>query len=764
MKESKEFNHIIWQKYRNLLKISLIIFCGVLFLYLLTVPNVNPDYADSDELITAAYVFGIPHPPGYPLYVLISGLFGRLPIPLLSFAGKINALSAIFHSATVALTFISIFLLSQKFAEKSNKKSSQALILFASIISALSLAFAFHFWFHAVVAEVFSLNSFLVALTMFLLVVWGDLQEKGIKKTDRFLFLASFIYGLAVSNQQASLVMLPVFLYWPLTYVKQPKKFFSQFGQGLTEAISKNSKFAKVLGITLVLFFSGIVIPYVYVPVAASNKPFLNWENAVNLNGIYRLITRRAYADVSPINSAYISFNQLNLENSINQFWHYLGYLRENFTALIFAIGVVGLLSLVKIKERNILGLILLGIICGGLFFALYAPIDWSRSGADSFATEVMIHQRFYLMSLLFYSILISFGVITLCQYLYKINKRLEYFMIGGVVMLMVLMGINHFNAIKKNNFEFGHQYYLTLYSHLDLHAILICFTPEKGCFAGYFLQQVEKLRPDVVIVPADYSQRSIDQLKKQIPDILHTTSTNQSAITRDIVRWQISKRPIYFVGLSPDPHWLSIFNIDGNPYYLQPKGCGLFQVSKSFVNPNYDNPCQSVEQAAFRMPESSKNKYRAMLVPYLAYNHYFAGLVYQKNACVNLAINEYNQAIKLFPDYKYANQKMASLSKLIVPKNDCLPQKGSLTVEEIMNQSEQSKSRKDFENAIYLNYQATVLDPKRIDIRLKLGELYKLANYQSLAKVEYQDILAIDPGNKVAIDQLSRLWDISLP
>ena len=30
---------------------------------------------DSPELVTAAWTFGIPHPPGYPLYTLLTGLW-----------------------------------------------------------------------------------------------------------------------------------------------------------------------------------------------------------------------------------------------------------------------------------------------------------------------------------------------------------------------------------------------------------------------------------------------------------------------------------------------------------------------------------------------------------------------------------------------------------------------------------------------------------------------------------------------------------------
>jgi hypothetical protein len=750
--------YLIFGEYLNLvLKTAAGLFLLTLILYSSTVPNTNPDYADSDELITAAYVFGIPHPPGYPLYTFSSALFGRLPIPYFDFAGKINLLSAVLHSGTVVIFFIATYLLLQRFTTKQSNRKNLVLNIFISLAGAFSLAFAFHFWFHGIVAEVFSLNSFLASLTMLFLVIWSDLPEKASKKHLLLLLAASFIFGLAASNQQASLVLLPVFLYWVLANIKYPRNLFTSLLRYPEKALDKYRIFISTSIISVLVFLTGIIIPYIYVPIAAGNKPFLNWENAVSLNGVYRLITRRAYAEVSPQNSAYISFNQLNLENSFSQFWYFLIYLRENYTSAIFIIGLIGLFYLVKTKERKLLGLVLLGIICGGLFFAIYAPIDWSRFGEDSFISEVMIHQRFYLMSLFFYSILIAFGALGLWNFFLIKGDKVRLIAMVVVCLLILLEGFGHFNAIQKNNFKIGHQYYETLFKSLEKDSILICFTPEKGCFAGYYLQNVEKLRPDVVIVPADYSQRSVEQLKEQLPGIINTTSTNQSARTRDIIRWQIGKRPIYFTGLSPDPNWLSIFNIDGNPYFLVPKGCGLFQVAREFNNPSYVNPCQGVEQLASQMAESTKNKYKAMINPYFAYHHYFAGLIYQKNACVNSSVNEYQKAVELFPDYEDAKQKLASLSKLVVPKNDCIAQTGFQNISTLMEESEKSKENGDLENAIYLSHQATMLEPENIALRIRLAELYKAANYLDLAKTEYQDILVLDPDNSQAKEQLNR-------
>jgi hypothetical protein len=73
-----------------------------LILYLLTCsPTIN--FLDSGELTTVAWTAGIAHPPGYPLYTLISLLFIHLPFG--DPAWRMNVLSALFGALAVGLFY-----------------------------------------------------------------------------------------------------------------------------------------------------------------------------------------------------------------------------------------------------------------------------------------------------------------------------------------------------------------------------------------------------------------------------------------------------------------------------------------------------------------------------------------------------------------------------------------------------------------------------------------------------------------------------------
>jgi hypothetical protein len=56
---------------------------------------------DGGELLLAASTLGVPHPPGYPLWTLLAGAAAALPFGTLAL--RVNALSALFGAAAVAL-------------------------------------------------------------------------------------------------------------------------------------------------------------------------------------------------------------------------------------------------------------------------------------------------------------------------------------------------------------------------------------------------------------------------------------------------------------------------------------------------------------------------------------------------------------------------------------------------------------------------------------------------------------------------------------
>src|SRR3989338_9893026 len=79
------------------------IFCLVMAVYLFTLaPTIYIE--DNPELITAAATLGIPHPSGYPLFVLLGKLFTFIPFG--SIPWRVNLMSAFFSALTISFLYL----------------------------------------------------------------------------------------------------------------------------------------------------------------------------------------------------------------------------------------------------------------------------------------------------------------------------------------------------------------------------------------------------------------------------------------------------------------------------------------------------------------------------------------------------------------------------------------------------------------------------------------------------------------------------------
>src|SRR5262245_61071761 len=69
---------------------------------------------DNPELLTAAFTLGVPHPPGYPLLVLIGHLFSLLPAEPVAF--RLNLLAVACGALTLALVYVTAWRLTGNWA------------------------------------------------------------------------------------------------------------------------------------------------------------------------------------------------------------------------------------------------------------------------------------------------------------------------------------------------------------------------------------------------------------------------------------------------------------------------------------------------------------------------------------------------------------------------------------------------------------------------------------------------------------------------
>src|SRR5215216_5291766 len=172
----------------------------VLVLYLVTLAPSTAMW-DTSEYIAAAYILGLPHPPGNPFFVLIGKFFSLMPIAG-SIAARINILAAVSSAVSAGMWF----LITERVLVSWFPQRWQRIV--GGSIAALVGATAFTVWSQSVVNEkVYTVSLVGLALVAWLTVRWCD--EPDGPKADRILVLVAYLLGLGYSNHMAGMLAAP---------------------------------------------------------------------------------------------------------------------------------------------------------------------------------------------------------------------------------------------------------------------------------------------------------------------------------------------------------------------------------------------------------------------------------------------------------------------------------------------------------------------------------------------------------------------------
>jgi hypothetical protein len=166
--------------------ISALVVMGVLLaVYALTLaPTITWAHhgADGGDLVTAVVQGSIPHPPGFPTYVLLGELFIRLPWG--NPAWRLNLMSATLAAGAAALTAVDALSLSGKSREMgqpaTNDPQPATCNLQPAICAGLGLGLAPLFWSQALIAEVYAPAAFFAALVVLIALQGGPAWALGL--------------------------------------------------------------------------------------------------------------------------------------------------------------------------------------------------------------------------------------------------------------------------------------------------------------------------------------------------------------------------------------------------------------------------------------------------------------------------------------------------------------------------------------------------------------------------------------------------------
>ena len=343
---------------------------------------------DSGELAVASDYLGVPHPPGYPIWTLITWFFQWVfhwvtynghPNP----AWSVGLASAAAGAAACALLAL---LVSRSGADllrsipaltdKIGFRTENLLCLVAGISGGLLLAFSPVLWSQSVIVEVYSLNALFQMGVLLLIYMWMCRP-----KSDVLLYVAAFLFGLGLTNHQtllflglalavavlmkdanqfrdfaiAAALVGVVFVFAAkgrALFASEAEKAMAGFdanlwkwsqGPGTTPFWIYNVLFlaipialafvlphGKTVCVTILLAELGVAF-YMYLPFASEQNPPMNWGYPRTWEGFMHAVTRGQYEAIVP--------TDIFSEKFIQQLGAYLTDLRSQFSLPVVVLG-----------------------------------------------------------------------------------------------------------------------------------------------------------------------------------------------------------------------------------------------------------------------------------------------------------------------------------------------------------------------------------------------------------------------------------------
>lgn len=609
-----------------------------LIVYIITL-NPTVTFMDSGELAAACTAFGIPHPTGYPLFLIIGYIFTRLPISS-SPVYNLNLMSAVLSAAAVVVFYyVSYLLLSnlksaartQTVKRKKEKRSKEKhlkevnifntdTITIISFFTAIVFGFSKTFWENALSVEVYPLHGlFLILLIYYSLKIYFNLKEHN-KKDWIILFI---LLGFSFANHMTTVFIIPGIVY---IYVLQYRVDILY-----TKSLSK--QFLYVL--------PGLLL-YLVLMVRASSGPYLNWSEPDTFSNLWHHITGGDYSQLMFSSSSVFSKN-FNL---------FFGTVLNEYAVISGIISLVGLIFLYK-QNRVI--------------FYYFAILILS---CLAYSLNYNIRDLLSYFLLIYILLGLTFGI-GFINSLNKLIKSKTNFILITVIAGLVLSGFSLVYNFKANDESKNYaveDITLNTLNELGPNSILMTYDWGYVYPAVLYYQQVSKVRDDVKVFNVKFLSVPwyLDMIKKYYPDIYEPCKTEIKSYTEtygddnmhtqrltNLVRTFIDKSyKIYVIYMTFDFAYSKEIRSILSDYSIQPDGLVYRLTAK---NSAYDSTAGvNSLQAVFRAynpdtPEKEKTNISTAGV-------YFDNAVYHYQHKNNaLAIGFLDKAIELRSNFNEA-------------------------------------------------------------------------------------------------------------
>lgn len=473
------------------------VFGFILALYVVTIaPTIQ--FWDTAEYVAAAYVLGIPHPPGNPLFVLLAHAWGMVPI-VEHYALRVNLLAAVTSAAAAAL----LFLVAERFlSEVVAKRVPRLVTAFAGVLVG---ATSFTVWHQSVVNEkVYTVSLLSIALVLWLVVRWGDEPAGGHR--DRRLVLVAYLLALTTTNHLMGLLVLPAVGVY-LAYTDPG-------------VLGRWRMWVAVLAVAAV----GISVSLV-LPIRAGQFPPINEGEpacesvlsagqavytlgATGCEALADVLSREQYAKPP------LSQRQADLGAQVANYLQYFTWqfahdysppVRRALAALFGMLGLVGAVRHYRAERRGAVAMIaLMATVTVLLVFYLNFRYGFSyRQGAE-LDREVRERDYFFIASFHLWGLWVALGLGAIVERLagrFRTPDETPRWALGLPVLLIALVPAwgNRLSAPRSGEW-FPRDFAWDLLQSVEPYGILVTMG-DNDTFPLWYMQEVEGVRKDVTLV-----------------------------------------------------------------------------------------------------------------------------------------------------------------------------------------------------------------------------------------------------------------------
>jgi len=520
---------------RTSLFISLFVFLASFAVYFKTMaPTVS--FWDCGEFIACAYILGIPHPPGSPLFVLIGRIFSVVPF-FDQIAARVNLISVITSALTIWLGYLLIVKLTSRWGKGEQNLWLRLGRYVGGMVGGFFLAFSMTFWSNAVEAEVYGLSMFLMTLILYLILIWMD--KRASPKGDKLLILIAYLGLLSIGIHMTTYLVMPaVFLLIVLTDRQKLLDWrFWLTGMVLFLVIHSVIPFLIALGIWLFVTLMSTLFSekrkvwalcflitcagmmgyssQLFIPIRSSQNPAIDENNPSDWQSFKAFLERKQYGQQSMISRMFHRrgtwTNQFGIKERMG-FWGFFReqYMHRNLWFVPLFLGLFGIWEQIRRRKREGVVLLFLVLTCtvGLVFYINFS--DGTQPDpltGEIIRLEVRDRDYFFTPGFVFFALTMGLGAFGLIKTLGSlVQKRLKSLqpVLGIIVAVLLVLPLL---ALKKNyhrNDRTGNWIpYDYAYNHLmscEKDGMLIT-NGDNDTFPLWFLQNVEKIRQDVRVM-----------------------------------------------------------------------------------------------------------------------------------------------------------------------------------------------------------------------------------------------------------------------